>query len=73
MAFTPSTKQWPCAACSTMKTYHKLMTSYRLEHALKRQEWDDEVKYKRLCAKCELELRTAEFATWTLVDQRKNP
>eukprot|EP00974_Lingulodinium_polyedra_P088963 8624741-Lingulodinium_polyedra.AAC.1 len=37
MAFTPGTKQWPCASCSTMKTYHKLMTSYRPEHALKRQ------------------------------------
>eukprot|EP00974_Lingulodinium_polyedra_P105480 10212635-Lingulodinium_polyedra.AAC.1 len=56
-----------------MKTYHKLMTSYRPEHALKRQEWGDEVKYKRRRANCELELRTAEFATWTLVDQSKNP
>eukprot|EP00974_Lingulodinium_polyedra_P080476 7796134-Lingulodinium_polyedra.AAC.1 len=56
-----------------MKTYHKLMTSHRQEHARKRQEWDDEVKYKRICAKCESELRSAEFVTWTLVDQRKNP
>eukprot|EP00974_Lingulodinium_polyedra_P040166 3855598-Lingulodinium_polyedra.AAC.1 len=49
MAFTPSTKQWPCAVCGTMKTYHQLMASYRPEHALKRQERDDEVKYKRIC------------------------
>eukprot|EP00974_Lingulodinium_polyedra_P016573 1606631-Lingulodinium_polyedra.AAC.1 len=37
MAFTPSTKQWPCESCGTMKTYHKLMAPYRPEHALKRQ------------------------------------
>eukprot|EP00974_Lingulodinium_polyedra_P056580 5441649-Lingulodinium_polyedra.AAC.1 len=54
-----------------MKTYHKLMTSHRPELALKRQEWDGEVKYKRICAMCEVELRNAEFVTWARVDQRR--
>eukprot|EP00974_Lingulodinium_polyedra_P037530 3600460-Lingulodinium_polyedra.AAC.1 len=60
-----SSKLWPCGRCSTMKTYHKLMTSHRPEHALPKQAWDDEVKYKRICSHCELELRTAEFVAWS--------
>eukprot|EP00974_Lingulodinium_polyedra_P046113 4420328-Lingulodinium_polyedra.AAC.1 len=73
MAFAPSTKQWPRALCGTMKTHYKLMASFRPEHALKRQGCDDQVKYKRIRPKCELELRIEELAKWTSVDQRKDP
>eukprot|EP00974_Lingulodinium_polyedra_P081342 7878388-Lingulodinium_polyedra.AAC.1 len=73
MAFTSSKKLWSCGLCGTQKTYYKLMQSNRPEHALKRQEWDDEVKYLRICPTCELEVRKKEFTTWTIVGQRKDP
>ena len=40
---------------------------------MKRGSADDNVRYKRICVKCEIELRTKEFAKWSSEEKKKDP
>eukprot|EP00974_Lingulodinium_polyedra_P080885 7836258-Lingulodinium_polyedra.AAC.1 len=62
MAFQKSTKLRPCALCKEPLTHFKLMESYREEHAFDKRECDDQIRYWRICVKCETQLRVSEFA-----------
>ena len=49
------------------------MTSYRAQHAYDMRECDDRVQYKRICPKCELDLRKEEFAKWPDRQKQEDP
>eukprot|EP00974_Lingulodinium_polyedra_P056078 5393063-Lingulodinium_polyedra.AAC.1 len=49
------------------------MDSVRPEHAFVKRECDDKVRYKRICVKCETEVRTREFAKWSSEEKKKDP
>eukprot|EP00974_Lingulodinium_polyedra_P038384 3678435-Lingulodinium_polyedra.AAC.1 len=49
------------------------MESYREEHAFEKKECDDQIRYWRICAKCESQLRVSEFSKWSEAQKKEDP
>eukprot|EP00974_Lingulodinium_polyedra_P022871 2207666-Lingulodinium_polyedra.AAC.1 len=49
------------------------MESDRGEHAFEKRERDDQIRYWRICAKCETQLRVSEFAKWSGAQKKADP
>eukprot|EP00974_Lingulodinium_polyedra_P107174 10375722-Lingulodinium_polyedra.AAC.1 len=49
------------------------MESYREERAYEKGECDDEIRYWRICVKCETEIRVSEFANWSEEQKKADP
>eukprot|EP00974_Lingulodinium_polyedra_P035345 3393034-Lingulodinium_polyedra.AAC.1 len=73
MAFEKSTKLRPRALCKGPYTHFKLMESYREEHAFEKRERDGQIRYWRICVKCETQLRVSELAKWSASQKKEDP
>eukprot|EP00974_Lingulodinium_polyedra_P035757 3432314-Lingulodinium_polyedra.AAC.1 len=73
MASEKSTKLRPCVLCEAIFTHFKLMEFYREEHAYEKRERDDDIRYWRICVKCETTIRVSEFAKWTDEQKKEDP
>ena len=73
MASQSSAMLFPCELCLEEHKYFKLMESIRPPHLLPRGNLDKKDKYKRVCVKCEVELRKLEWSMMTEYEKDENP